>query len=149
MNVTLLRCIAFSFLLSIGGAAHASASEWFPVNRELGCVPFSDLASVYPILSETRSPSGVLKVMKERYPNAKAMPFLELLELEHGVDGEAKAKAEANPAYAKVLKLYTKENAIYVSWGQDESAEGELFYTSELCKAMFGKGAADGVSRGH
>jgi len=134
-----MRYFSLALLSLVAGSAGAATQRWFPVNMELGCVPFSDLYHVHPELDGRKSPSELVDTLKKNYTNAKAQPFVEVYDSKSYREGHPNGAADATAAEQATRKLFTRSNAVMLTWSKDGNDDGLLLYIADLCKSLYGK----------
>ncbi|SHG96915.1 hypothetical protein [Massilia sp. CF038] len=122
-------------------ATHSAAAEpgWFPVNMQLGCVPLQDLYDNYPDFKGVKSPSGVVAILQKNGSEVKAQPFADMYDSEEYRTAHPNGAASETPQEQAIRKLFTKSNAIMVTWKRGSVEDGLLFYTEALCKTVYRK----------
>jgi hypothetical protein len=129
--------LAFMFL--IAGSAEAGQVRWFPVNMSLGCVPLSDLYRAYPELDGKETPNEIVDVLQKSATNVKARPFVDQYDSDLYRKSHPNGIADETAKEQAIRKVFTKSNAVTVTWSRNGIDDVLLFYTEELCKTLHRK----------
>ena len=124
-------------ILFLAGLAKAEPAQWFPVNMGRGCVPMSDLYLGYVELMGKKTPSEFVEVLKKDSKNVKLQPFVDLYDSE--LYRKEHPHGTTTAAEDAVRKLFTRSNAVMITWSRKGEDDGLLFYDEELCKSLYGK----------
>lgn len=133
-----VRALCIALTLLMGSAVEADEIRWLPIRIPGRCVPLADLYYAYPALTGKKTPSEIVAFLERTSTNVKTQPALTLYESEPYVSEAAEMGAEASERRKKVRKLFTKSNAILVTWNRAGNADGVMLYTEDLCKSLFG-----------